>query len=147
MEVSGQGGLVRLPLGPPMWPFLSHALFPPPTRAWQHRASSDPEAQGWGAWGRAEKPPLEPGSGDRKEGEPGEAEKDPEDAGFPLSLLEREELAEYPEADQVTPTWSPAEAGQDLDSRGPTAAAQTFPGPLSPCLEEGRGAAHPCKAG
>ncbi|XP_044901565.1 embryonic polyadenylate-binding protein 2 isoform X5 [Felis catus] len=83
-----------------MWPFLSHALFPPPTRAWLQRASSDPEAQGWGAWGRAEKPPLEPGSGDRKEGEPGEAEKDPEDAGFPLSLLEREELAEYPEADQ-----------------------------------------------
>uniref|UniRef100_A0A8C8X5Z2 PABPN1 like, cytoplasmic n=1 Tax=Panthera leo TaxID=9689 RepID=A0A8C8X5Z2_PANLE len=83
-----------------MWPFLSHALFPPPTQAWLQRASSDPEAQGWGAWGRAEKPPLEPGGGDRKEGEPGEAENDPEDAGFPLSLLEGEELAEYPEPDQ-----------------------------------------------
>lgn len=146
MEVN-EGRLARLPLHPPMWPFLSHALFPPPTQAWLQRASSDPEAQGWGASSGAEKPPLEPGGEDRKEEEPGEAEEDPEDAGFPLSLLEGEDLAEYPIPDQVTPTWSPAEAGPDLASRGPTAAAQTFPRPLSPCLEEGSGAAHPCKSG
>ncbi|XP_029782038.1 embryonic polyadenylate-binding protein 2 isoform X2 [Suricata suricatta] len=83
-----------------MWPILSHTLFPPPTQAWLQRASSDPEAQGWGAWSRAEKPLPEPGGGGGKEEEPGEAEDDPEDAGFPLSLLEGENLAESPEPDQ-----------------------------------------------
>uniref|UniRef100_A0A8C9ULN4 PABPN1 like, cytoplasmic n=1 Tax=Spermophilus dauricus TaxID=99837 RepID=A0A8C9ULN4_SPEDA len=42
-----------------MWPFLSHALFPPPTEAWLQAVSSDPEAQGWGACSRPEKTPLE----------------------------------------------------------------------------------------
>ncbi|XP_055267874.1 embryonic polyadenylate-binding protein 2-like [Moschus berezovskii] len=79
-----------------MWPFLSRALFPPPTEAWIQRASSDPEAQGWGAWSPAEKTRLGPGAGGGEE-ETGEAE---EDAGFLLSLLEREGLAEYPVPDQ-----------------------------------------------
>ncbi|XP_028342759.1 embryonic polyadenylate-binding protein 2 isoform X6 [Physeter macrocephalus] len=83
-----------------MWPFLSRALFPPPTEAWLRRASSDPEAQGWGAWSRAEKTPLGPGAGDREEEETGEAEEPEEDAGFLLSLLERGDLAECPLPDQ-----------------------------------------------
>ena len=85
-----------------MWPFLSRALFPPPTEAWLQRASSDPEAQGWGAWSPAEKTHLDPGAGGEEE-ETGEAEEDnEEDAGFLLSLLEREGLAECPVPDQVT---------------------------------------------
>uniref|UniRef100_A0AC11BU35 PABPN1 like, cytoplasmic n=1 Tax=Ovis aries TaxID=9940 RepID=A0AC11BU35_SHEEP len=83
-----------------MWPFLSRALFPPPTEAWLQRASSDPEAQGWGAWSPAEKTHLGPGAGGEEE-EMGEAEEDDEeDAGFLLSLLEREGLAECPVPDQ-----------------------------------------------
>ncbi|KAF4010637.1 hypothetical protein G4228_002161 [Cervus hanglu yarkandensis] len=83
-----------------MWPFLSRALFPPPTEAWLQRASSDPEAQGWGAWSPAEKTRLGPGAGGEEE-ETGEAEEDDEeDAGFLLSLLEREGLAECPVPDQ-----------------------------------------------
>uniref|UniRef100_A0A8C2RWX2 RRM domain-containing protein n=1 Tax=Capra hircus TaxID=9925 RepID=A0A8C2RWX2_CAPHI len=83
-----------------MWPFLSRALFPPPTEAWLQRASSDPEAQGWGAWSPAEKTHLGPGAGGEEE-ETGEAEEDDEeDAGFLLSLLEREGLAECPVPDQ-----------------------------------------------
>ncbi|KAB0381768.1 hypothetical protein FD755_003685 [Muntiacus reevesi] len=83
-----------------MWPFLSRALFPPPTEAWLQRASSDPEAQGWGAWSPAEKTRLGAGAG-REEEETGEAEEDDEeDAGFLLSLLEREGLAECPVPDQ-----------------------------------------------
>ncbi|XP_039080243.1 embryonic polyadenylate-binding protein 2 [Hyaena hyaena] len=81
-----------------MWPFLGHTLFPPPTQAWLQRASSDPGAQGWGAWSRAEEPPPEPGDGAGKEEAP--AEDDPEDAGLPLPPLEGEDLAEYPEPDQ-----------------------------------------------
>lgn len=85
-----------------MWPFLSRTLFPPPTEAWLQRASSDPEAQGWGAWSPAEKTHLDPGAGGEEE-ETGEAEEDnEEDAGFLLSLLEREGLAECPVPDQVT---------------------------------------------
>nr|XP_030705309.1 embryonic polyadenylate-binding protein 2 [Globicephala melas] len=83
-----------------MWPFLSRALFPPPTEAWLRRASSDPEAQGWGAWSQAEKSPLGPGAGDTEEEETGEAEEREEDAGFLLSVLERGDLAECPLADQ-----------------------------------------------
>uniref|UniRef100_E1B908 PABPN1 like, cytoplasmic n=1 Tax=Bos taurus TaxID=9913 RepID=E1B908_BOVIN len=83
-----------------MWPFLSRTLFPPPTEAWLQRASSDPEAQGWGAWSPAEKTHLDPGAGGEEE-ETGEAEEDnEEDAGFLLSLLEREGLAECPVPDQ-----------------------------------------------
>ena len=84
-----------LPLPAPsaMWPFLSRALFPPPTEAWLSRASSDPEAQGWGAWSRAEKTPLGPGAGGGEEEETGEAEEHEEDAGFLLPLLERGHLA------------------------------------------------------
>lgn len=97
-----------------MWPFLSHTLFPPPTKAWLQSVSTDSEAQGWGAWSRAQKPPLGPGDGDRKEEEPGETEGDQEDgdAGFLLSLVAGEDLAEYPAPDQVTPTGSPVGAGQ-----------------------------------
>ncbi|TKC36614.1 hypothetical protein EI555_017011 [Monodon monoceros] len=83
-----------------MWPFLSRALFPPPTEAWLRRASSDPEAQGWGAWSQAEKSPLGPGAGDTEEEETGEAEEREEDAGFLLSVLERGDLAKCPLADQ-----------------------------------------------
>ncbi|KAF0884818.1 EPAB2 protein, partial [Crocuta crocuta] len=85
-----------------MWPFLGHTLFPPPTQAWLQRASSDPGAQGWGAWSGAEEPPPEPGDGAGKEEARAEAEDDLEDAGFPLPPLEGEDLAEYPEPDQVT---------------------------------------------
>uniref|UniRef100_A0A8C9MA08 PABPN1 like, cytoplasmic n=1 Tax=Panthera tigris altaica TaxID=74533 RepID=A0A8C9MA08_PANTA len=127
-----------------MWPFLSHALFPPPTQAWLQRASSDPEAQGWGAWGRAEKPPLEPEGGDRKEGEPGEAENDPEDAGFPLSLLEGEELAEYPEPDQELeaikvklrlPGAPPLAGRESRCPEAPLSVGCTCPGPPTEQLE------------
>uniref|UniRef100_A0A671FHD1 PABPN1 like, cytoplasmic n=1 Tax=Rhinolophus ferrumequinum TaxID=59479 RepID=A0A671FHD1_RHIFE len=87
-----------------MWPFLSRALFPPPTEAWLQRASSDPEAQGWGACSWTEKTPLGPGCGDRKEEEePWEAEdteEDKEDAGFPLSLLESEDMSGQPVPNQ-----------------------------------------------
>lgn len=132
-----------------MWPFLSRALFPPPTEAWLQRASSDPEAQGWGAWSPAEKTHLGPGAG-REEEETGEAEEDDEeDAGFLLSLLEREGLAECPVPDQVTTeqnawgkpvgSWElgePGAWGQGIDrcssaSRGQRATV--------PCLEEGIG--------
>ncbi|CAD7689268.1 unnamed protein product [Nyctereutes procyonoides] len=65
-----------------MWPFLSHALFPPLTEAWlQFPRTLKPRAEG-------------PGAEDRKEKKPGEAEEDLEDASFPLSLLEGEDLAE-----------------------------------------------------
>uniref|UniRef100_A0A8D0R9Q9 RRM domain-containing protein n=1 Tax=Sus scrofa TaxID=9823 RepID=A0A8D0R9Q9_PIG len=78
-----------------MWPFLSRALFPPPTEAWLQRASSDPEAQGWGAWSRAEKTPLGAGGGGREAEETVEAQAEDEgDTGFLPSLLEREGLAE-----------------------------------------------------
>ncbi|XP_076989788.1 embryonic polyadenylate-binding protein 2 [Tamandua tetradactyla] len=77
-----------------MWPFLSRTLFPPPTEAWLQSVSSDPEAQGWGACNRAEKTPL--GAGDQEE----EEEEEDGDAGFPLSLLERETLAEGPGPDE-----------------------------------------------
>ncbi|XP_069312489.1 embryonic polyadenylate-binding protein 2 isoform X2 [Eulemur rufifrons] len=82
-----------------MWPFLSRALFPPPTEAWLQTVSSDPEAQGWGAWEGTKKTPLEPGDGGEKKEE--EAEEDQgEDAGFLLSLLNWEHLAECPVPDQ-----------------------------------------------
>lgn len=111
-----------------MWPFLSRALFPPPTEAWLQRASSDPEAQGWGACSWTEKTPLGPGCGDRKEEEePWEAEnteEDKKDAGFPLSPLESEDMSECPVPNQVTASWVPvaehwAEAGQGI--QGPCA--------------------------
>ncbi|XP_060041003.1 embryonic polyadenylate-binding protein 2 [Erinaceus europaeus] len=71
-----------------MWPFLSHALFPPPSEAWLQSASWDPEAQGWGAWSGTEKCSLGLGGGDKEE--------DIRDADFLLSLLERENLAKCP---------------------------------------------------
>lgn len=95
-----------------MWPFLSRTLFPPPTEAWLQRASSDPEAQGWGAWSRTEKSSLGPG------GEEREAKEADEEAGFLLSLLEREDLAECPVPDQVAAMWS-TQQRQARDPRGP----------------------------
>ncbi|KAM8774761.1 embryonic polyadenylate-binding protein 2 [Rhynchonycteris naso] len=78
-----------------MWPFHSHTLFPPPTEAWLQRASSDPEAQGWGAWSCTEKTCLEPECGGRKEEEETrKVEDNEEDTGFPLFLLESEDLVE-----------------------------------------------------
>ncbi|MBZ3872164.1 Embryonic polyadenylate-binding protein 2 [Sciurus carolinensis] len=84
-----------------MGPFLSHALFPPPTKAWLQTVSWDPEAQGWGAWRGTEKTPLGSGSGGGREEQGGEAEEDERDASFLLSLLELESPAESPEPDQV----------------------------------------------
>ncbi|XP_058431797.1 embryonic polyadenylate-binding protein 2 isoform X1 [Marmota monax] len=84
-----------------MWPFLSHALFPPPTEAWLQAASSDPEAQGWGACSRPEKTPLESGGGGGQGERRGEAEEDDRDASFLLSLLEPGSRAESPGPDQV----------------------------------------------
>ncbi|XP_058431798.1 embryonic polyadenylate-binding protein 2 isoform X2 [Marmota monax] len=83
-----------------MWPFLSHALFPPPTEAWLQAASSDPEAQGWGACSRPEKTPLESGGGGGQGERRGEAEEDDRDASFLLSLLEPGSRAESPGPDQ-----------------------------------------------
>ncbi|XP_055477536.1 embryonic polyadenylate-binding protein 2 [Psammomys obesus] len=77
-----------------MWPFLSNDLFQPPTEAWLQTVSSDPEAQGWGAWGENEKTPLVPRTGSTMESDK-EAEEN-EDAGFLLSLLEPEKLAKSP---------------------------------------------------
>lgn len=148
-----------------MWPFLSRALFPPPTEAWLRRASSDPEAQGWGAWSQAEKSPLGPGAGDTEEEETGEAEEREEDAGFLLSVLERGDLAECPLADQVTAApapapsawWRPAGISGTwgmlcMGAGGRTAAALTPGvrgprGPLSPRLEEGVGTPTCARAG
>uniref|UniRef100_A0A8C6HA21 Poly(A)binding protein nuclear 1-like n=1 Tax=Mus spicilegus TaxID=10103 RepID=A0A8C6HA21_MUSSI len=77
-----------------MEPYLSNELFPPPTEAWLQTVSSDPEAQGWGAWGRTEKTSLVPRAGSRA-GSDKEAEEN-EDASFLLSLLEPENLAKSP---------------------------------------------------
>uniref|UniRef100_A0A6I9LNT8 Poly(A)binding protein nuclear 1-like n=1 Tax=Peromyscus maniculatus bairdii TaxID=230844 RepID=A0A6I9LNT8_PERMB len=77
-----------------MWPFRSNDLFPPPTEAWLQKVSSDPEAQGWGAWGMAEKTPLGPRA-ERKAESDEEAEENG-DAGFLLSMLKQENLAESP---------------------------------------------------
>ncbi|XP_032140587.1 embryonic polyadenylate-binding protein 2 isoform X2 [Sapajus apella] len=92
--------------GPPsscpstMWPVQSCSLFPPPTQAWLQTVSSDPEAQGWGAWNKT-KNSLEPEGGEGKEEREGEAEEDQDgDEGFLLSLLEQESLAEFPMPDQ-----------------------------------------------
>ncbi|XP_003778730.3 embryonic polyadenylate-binding protein 2 isoform X1 [Pongo abelii] len=85
-----------------MWPFPSRSLFPPPTQAWLQTVSSDPEAQGWGAWNET-KEILGPEGGEGKEEEEDEedAEEDQDgDAGFLLSLLEQENLAECPVPDQ-----------------------------------------------
>ncbi|NP_001107251.1 embryonic polyadenylate-binding protein 2 [Rattus norvegicus] len=73
-----------------MWPSLSNELFPPPTEVWLQTVSSDPEAQGWGAWGRTEKTSLVPSAGSDKEAE------ENEDSSFLLSLLEPENLAKSP---------------------------------------------------
>ncbi|XP_023413834.1 embryonic polyadenylate-binding protein 2 [Loxodonta africana] len=102
-----------------MWPFPSSSLFPPPTEAWLQRATSDPEAQGWGAWSGTGKPPLGPGHGEKKEEEKKEDAKkeDEEDASFPLSILERENLAECPAPDQELEAirlklWAMEQAGE-----------------------------------
>ncbi|XP_042558196.1 embryonic polyadenylate-binding protein 2 [Dipodomys spectabilis] len=78
-----------------MWPFLSSALFPPPTEAWLQTVSLDPEAQGWGAWGGARKTPPGPRRG------AGRAEDDEDDEGFSLSLLELADLAQCPVPDRA----------------------------------------------
>uniref|UniRef100_A0A2K5QUN1 PABPN1 like, cytoplasmic n=1 Tax=Cebus imitator TaxID=2715852 RepID=A0A2K5QUN1_CEBIM len=83
-----------------MWPVPSCSLFPPPTQAWLQTVSSDPEAQGWGAWNKT-KNSLEPEGGEGKEEREGEAEEDQDgDEGFLLSLLEQDSLAEFPMPDQ-----------------------------------------------
>uniref|UniRef100_A0A7N5P6G6 PABPN1 like, cytoplasmic n=1 Tax=Ailuropoda melanoleuca TaxID=9646 RepID=A0A7N5P6G6_AILME len=123
-----------------MWPFLSHTLFPPPTKAWLQSVSTDSEAQGWGAWSRAQKPPLGPGDGDRKEEEPGETEGDQEDgdAGFLLSLVAGEDLAEYPAPDQeleaIKLKLRAMEQAQGLETPGPQGQAAG---------EEGAGTPYP----
>lgn len=81
-----------------MWPFLSNDLFPPPTEAWLQKVSSDPEAQGWGAWGRTEKTPLGPGAGSGTE-----SDEEDEDAGFLLAMLEQENLPKSPVCSQTAP--------------------------------------------
>ncbi|XP_063468621.1 embryonic polyadenylate-binding protein 2 isoform X1 [Symphalangus syndactylus] len=82
-----------------MWPFPNRSLFPPPTQAWLQTVSSDPEAQGWGAWNET-KEIVGPEGGEEKQ-EEDEAEEDQDgDAGFLLSLLEQENLAECPVPDQ-----------------------------------------------
>uniref|UniRef100_A0A8C9IRC6 PABPN1 like, cytoplasmic n=1 Tax=Piliocolobus tephrosceles TaxID=591936 RepID=A0A8C9IRC6_9PRIM len=118
-----------------MWPFLSRSLFPPPTQAWLQTVSSDPEAQGWGAWNET-KETLGPEGGEGKEEEE-EAEEDQDgDAGFLLSLLEQENLAECPVPDQELeaikmkvctmeqaegPPWSPEVQHQAEEEEGTTA--------------------------
>ncbi|XP_034378098.1 embryonic polyadenylate-binding protein 2 [Arvicanthis niloticus] len=77
-----------------MWPYLYNELFPPPTKAWLQTVSSDPEAQGWGAWDRTEETSLVPSAGSSA-GSDKEAEEN-EDEGFLLSLLEPENLAKFP---------------------------------------------------
>ncbi|XP_052022684.1 embryonic polyadenylate-binding protein 2 [Apodemus sylvaticus] len=77
-----------------MWPYLSNELFPPPTEAWLQTVSSDPEAQGWGAWGGTEKTSLAPSAGSEKGAE------ENEDAAFLLSLLEPENLGKSPAYNQ-----------------------------------------------
>ncbi|XP_032012087.1 embryonic polyadenylate-binding protein 2 isoform X3 [Hylobates moloch] len=82
-----------------MWPFPNRSLFPPPTQAWLQTVSSDPEAQGWGARNET-KEIVGPEGGEEKQ-EEDEAEEDQDgDAGFLLSLLEQENLAECPVPDQ-----------------------------------------------
>nr|XP_039330903.1 embryonic polyadenylate-binding protein 2 isoform X6 [Saimiri boliviensis boliviensis] len=92
--------------GPPsscpstMWPIPSCSLFPPPTQTWLQTVSWDPEAQGWGAWNKTKNSPG-PEGGEGKEEREGEAEEDQDgDEGFLLSLLEQENLAEFPMPDQ-----------------------------------------------
>ncbi|XP_003800852.1 embryonic polyadenylate-binding protein 2 [Otolemur garnettii] len=82
-----------------MWPFLSRALFPPPTEAWLQTVSSDPEAQGWGAWRTTKKTCLGPGAGKEKREEEAEDDQD-EDTGFLLSLVKWQHLAELPVPEQ-----------------------------------------------
>lgn len=93
-EVGGRGGEGRRPAlrSADMWPFPSCALFPPPSEAWLQKASSDPEAQGWGAWSTTEKSPLGPGGGDRREEGRGGRRR----MRAPCCLLEREGLAAGP---------------------------------------------------
>ncbi|KAM4833461.1 embryonic polyadenylate-binding protein 2 [Thomomys bottae] len=84
-----------------MWPFLNSSLFSPPTEAWLQTVSSDPEAQGWGAWGELRKTPPGPRQG-------GERAEEDDDEGFSLPLLELETLSV---PDRLRPTAS-------LKSRG-----------------------------
>ncbi|XP_005411081.1 PREDICTED: embryonic polyadenylate-binding protein 2 [Chinchilla lanigera] len=107
-----------------MWPFLSHTLFPPPTKAWLQTVSSDPEAQGWGAWTGTEETPLEPARGDGREAE----EDDDGDYGFLLSLLESDSLAKGPEPDQELEAirlklWTMEQAQQAPEQPSPQANA------------------------
>uniref|UniRef100_A0A2K6Q3C6 RRM domain-containing protein n=1 Tax=Rhinopithecus roxellana TaxID=61622 RepID=A0A2K6Q3C6_RHIRO len=118
-----------------MWPFPSRSLFPPPTQAWLQTVSSDPEAQGWGAWNET-KETLGPEGGEGKEEEEQAEEDQDGDAGFLLSLLEQENLAECPVPDQELeaikmkvcameqaegPPWSPGAQRQAEEEEGTTA--------------------------
>lgn len=94
-----------------MWSYLTNELFPPPTEAWLQTVSSDPEAQGWGAWDRTEKTSSVPRAGSTA-GSDKEAEEN-EDAGFLLSLVGPENLAKSPLYNQVTPLQT-VEEGVDL---------------------------------
>ncbi|XP_030769793.1 embryonic polyadenylate-binding protein 2 [Rhinopithecus roxellana] len=115
-----------------MWPFPSRSLFPPPTQAWLQTVSSDPEAQGWGAWNET-KETLGPEGGEGKEEEEQAEEDQDGDAGFLLSLLEQENLAECPVPDQELeaikmkvcameqaegPPWSPGAQRQAEEEEG-----------------------------
>lgn len=99
-----------------MWPFRSNDLFPPPTEAWLQKVSSDPEAQGWGAWGMAEKTPLGPRA--ERKAESDEEVEENGDAGFLLSMLKQENLAESPVYNQVAPRHDPWRQGMGLGMGG-----------------------------
>ncbi|XP_069843977.1 embryonic polyadenylate-binding protein 2-like [Dipodomys merriami] len=95
-----------------MWPFLSSALFPPPTEAWLQTVSLDPVAQGWGAWGGARKTPPGPRRG------AGRAEEDEDDEGFSLSLLELADLAQGPVPDGAEEPPEPLCSQEDAREEG-----------------------------
>nr|XP_012321373.1 embryonic polyadenylate-binding protein 2 [Aotus nancymaae] len=83
-----------------MWPVPSCSLFPPPTQAWLQTVSSDPEAQGWGAWNKTKNSLGPEGAEGEEEREEEAEEAQDREEGFPLSLLEQESLAEFPMPDQ-----------------------------------------------
>lgn len=88
-------------------------------------------------------------------------EEDEEEASFPLSLLESEDLAEHPVADQVTALWNTAawsiqwrlarnlrdpvhgSGGRGDRGRNTEFWPQRLKG-YCPCLEEGSEDVHPC---
>ncbi|XP_004600861.1 embryonic polyadenylate-binding protein 2 [Sorex araneus] len=85
-----------------MWPPLGNSLFPPPSEDWLQRASSDPAAQGWGAWSRTEVTPVGAHGGEQTD--------------TLLSVWEGKNPAECPAA---TPVVCRGEAeGSSLPARG-----------------------------